>query len=54
MDHAQQSAGGALVNVLAYKADYVAASEELKVLEITARNRHCGSAESWRSNSAIR
>jgi len=54
MNRAEQGAGGALVNVLAYKADYVAASEELKVLEITARNKHCGSAESWRSNSAIR
>jgi hypothetical protein len=30
MDRADQGAGGALVNVLAYKADYVAATEELK------------------------
>jgi hypothetical protein len=33
MDRADQGAGGALVNVLAYKADYVAATEELKLLE---------------------
>ena len=33
MDRADQGAGGALVNVLAYKADYAAATEELKLLE---------------------
>jgi hypothetical protein len=54
MDRAEQSAGGAVVNVLAYKADYVAASEELKLLESTARNKGCDSAETWRSNSALR
>jgi hypothetical protein len=54
MGRAEQNAGGALINVLAYKTDYVAASEELKVLEITAHNKHCDSAESWRSSSAIR
>src|SRR5256885_11381306 len=47
MDRAEQSAGGAVVNVLAYKADQVAASEELKVVEIAARNKNCDSAESW-------
>jgi hypothetical protein len=54
MDRAEQSAGGALVNVLAYKADHVAASEELKVVENAARNKNCDSAESWRSNSVVR
>jgi hypothetical protein len=54
MERAVQSTGGALVNVLAYKADHVAASEELKVVEIAARNKNCDSAESWRSNSAVR
>ena len=37
MDRAEQGAGGALVNVLAYKADYVAATEELKLLERAAK-----------------
>ncbi len=54
MGRAEQSAGGALVNVLAYKTDYAAASEELKVLEIAAHSKHCNSAENWRSSSAIR
>jgi hypothetical protein len=54
MDRAEQGAGGALVNVLAYKSDYVAATEELKVLESAARSKHCASPENWGSNSAIR
>jgi hypothetical protein len=54
MDKAEQSAGGAVVNVLAYRADYVAASEELKVIESTARSKNCESPGNWRSNSAVR
>jgi hypothetical protein len=54
MERAERSAGGAVVNVLAYKADQVTASEELKVVEIVARNKNCDSAESWRSNSVVR
>jgi hypothetical protein len=54
MDKAEQSTGGGVVNVLAYKADYVAASEELKVLEIAARAKNCESPENWRSNSVVR
>jgi hypothetical protein len=53
MDRAEQGAGGALVNVLAYKADYVAATEELKLLERAARAKHCSSPENWSSSSAI-
>ena len=54
MGKAEQSAGGAIVNVLAYKADQVAASEELKVLEIAARSKNCETPANWRSNSAFR
>jgi hypothetical protein len=54
MDRAEQGTGGAVVNVLAYKADYVAATEELKVLERAARSKHCASPENWGSSSAIR
>jgi hypothetical protein len=54
MDKADQSAGGAVVNVLAYKADAVAASEELKVLENTARAKNCETPSTWKSNSTIR
>ena len=51
---ADQGAGGAVVNVLAYKADYVAASEELKVLDVAARAKNCENPANWRSNSAVR
>src|SRR5262245_17337986 len=54
MDKADQSAGGAVVNVLAYKADHVAALEELKVLEATARSKNCETSDKWRSNNVVR
>jgi len=54
MDRADQSTGGTVVNVLAYKADYVAASEELKIVENAARAKNCDTPESWRSNSVVR
>ena len=41
MDHAEQSTGGTVVNVIAYKADYVTATEQLKVLDATARDKKC-------------
>jgi hypothetical protein len=54
MSKAEQSAGGAVVNIFAYKADHVAATEELKVLEGTARAKNCDSPENWRSNTVVR
>jgi hypothetical protein len=54
MDRAKQNPdGGAVSNVLA-KGEYFTASEELKVIEIAARDLNCNSAENWGSNSAIR
>jgi hypothetical protein len=54
MDKAEQSTGGAFVNVIAYQADYVSATEQLKVLAATARAKNCATPENWRSNSGIR
>jgi hypothetical protein len=54
MDKAGQSTGGTVVNLLAYKADHVAASEELKVLEATARSKSCDTPASSSSSSAVR
>ena len=51
MDKADQGAGGAIVNVLAYKADHVAAGEQLKVLEAAARSKNCDNPANWRSNA---
>jgi hypothetical protein len=41
MDKAEQGTGGAVVNVIAYQADYVTAREELKVIDATARAKNC-------------
>jgi hypothetical protein len=41
MDKAGQSTGGAVVNVIAYQADYATARDQLKVLEATARAKNC-------------
>ena len=54
MDRADQGAGGAAVGFIAYKADYVTASEELEVLNATARSKKCDQEETWRSNTVIR
>jgi hypothetical protein len=53
MDRADQSAGGAAVGIIAYKADYVAAGEELDLLKATAHNKKCDQAASWRSDGVI-
>ena len=54
MDRADQSAGGAAVGVIAYKAEYVAAGEELQSLDSAARSKNCAQEETWRSNTVIR
>jgi len=54
MDKADQNTGGTIVNMLAYKADHVAAGEELQVLEATARSKNCDNPANWRSNSVVR
>ena len=54
MDKAEKGAGGAVVNLIAYKADHVAATEELKLLNKTAREKSCTMPGSWGSNNVIR
>jgi hypothetical protein len=54
MDRADQSAGGTAVSVIAYKGEYVAAGEELELLQSTARSKKCDQDETWRSSTAIR
>jgi hypothetical protein len=53
MDRAEQSAGGTVVNVLAYKGDHVAALEELQLIDRAARAKNCDGTRNWPSNSAI-
>jgi len=54
MEKAEQGAGGALVNLVAYKADHVAATEELKLLNKAAREKHCMTPGNWGSSGVIR
>jgi hypothetical protein len=54
MDKAEKGTGGAVVSVIAYKSDYLAAQDELKVIDATARDKKCKPAENWSSTSAIR
>jgi hypothetical protein len=54
MDRAEQSAGGTAVGLIAYKADYVAAGEELDQLKATAHSKKCDQAASWQSDAMIR
>ncbi len=54
MDRAEQSTGGVVASVLAYRADYATTTEELKVLQATARDKNCDSSENWRSSATIR
>ncbi len=50
---AEGGAGGIFVSLLAYKSDYVAVEEDLRVIETTARNKKCPTLNSWQSNSVI-
>jgi hypothetical protein len=54
MDKARQATGGAVVNVVAYQAEYTATQEELNVIDATARLKKCSTPANWASTSAIR
>ncbi len=54
MERADQSVGGTAVGFIAYKAEYVAANEEVATLQSTARSKNCAQDPAWRSNTAIR
>jgi hypothetical protein len=54
MDKAEQGAGGAVINLLAYKADHVAAREELATIESAARAKNCDSSANSAGNPALR
>ena len=41
MDKAEQSTGGAVVNVIAYQAEYTTAREEVKVIDATWSAKKC-------------
>ena len=54
IDKAEQGVGGIIVSLMAYKSDYVAVEEDLRVIETTARNKNCVTPATWQSNTVIR
>jgi len=54
INKAEQGAGGIIVSLMAYKSDYVAVEEDLRVIETTARNKNCVTPATWQSNTVIR
>src|SRR5262249_24003348 len=54
MDKAKQITGGSAISVVAYQGDYVAAREEIRVIDATARAKKCKMPGDWQSDSVIR
>jgi hypothetical protein len=52
MGKAQEGTRGAFVDLIAYKDKYLAAQEELNVIEAAAGIKRCSTPENSRSNSA--
>ncbi|HEY0567360.1 MAG TPA: twin-arginine translocation pathway signal [Xanthobacteraceae bacterium] len=53
MDRASQSPGGALVNELAYRNEYLQARAELKLLADTASGKNCTRESLWAGERAV-
>jgi hypothetical protein len=54
MAKADQGIIGPLVGVAAYQTDYIAASQDLRLIEDTARTKNCVTPSTWQSNGVIR
>ena len=53
IERAEQGAAGAVVGTIAYKSEYTAVGQDLRLLEATARTKNCVIASTWRSNDVI-
>jgi hypothetical protein len=53
IEQAERGAGGVLVGAVVYRSDYVAQTEELRVIDATARDKDCLTTATWRSNKEI-
>lgn len=54
IDKAEQGAGGQIVSLIAYRSDYTAVNEDLRVIETTVRAKNCLTPSSRQSNTVIR
>jgi hypothetical protein len=53
IDRAERGAGGVFVGAVAYRPDYAQTTEELRVIDATARDKDCLTTATWRSNAVI-
>ncbi len=53
IEKAERGSAGVLVGTIAYRSDYVAVAEDLRVIEATARNKNCRLPSTWISNGVI-
>src|SRR5262245_6468893 len=53
IDKSEQAAGGVIVSMMAYRSDYLAVNEDLRVIEATHRPKNGQTPPTWQSNSAI-
>src|SRR5882672_2570651 len=53
MAKADQGVAGPLVGAVAYRTDYLAANEDLRLIDETARAKNCVTPSTWQSNSVI-
>jgi hypothetical protein len=54
IDKAERSPAGVLMGVMSYRIDHASATEEIKVIDATARAKNCAPPPTWRSTTAIR
>jgi hypothetical protein len=54
MGKADQGLAGPIVGTVAYQGDYIAAKEDLRLIEETSRAKNCVTPETWQSNTVIR
>jgi len=54
IERAERGPGGVVAGALAYRPDYIAVSEDLRVIDATARSKNCATPPTWRSSTVIR
>ena len=53
IEQAERGAGGVFVGAIAYRSEYAAQTEDLRVIDATARVKDCLTTATWRSNAVI-
>ena len=53
IERAEQATAGSVVSAIAYKSEYTAIGQDLRLLDAAARSKNCVIASTWRSNAVI-